>query len=96
MTLLGLHRTGAQHNLVRRGTVQHEIFEGEKAVPYGEEETLSFQVNCRSDAGDKLERSVRYGLAITLEASEASGLSIYDEVRTRIQPPVPIVPPIRP
>lgn len=96
MTLLGLHRTGAQHHLARRGTVQHEIFEGEKAVPYGEEETLSFQVNCRSDAGDKLERSVRYGLAITLEASEASGLSIYDEVRTRIQPPVPIVPPIRP
>ena len=96
MARLGLHRTGAQHHLARRGTVQHEVFEGEKAVPYGEEETLSFQVNCRSDAGDELERSVRYGLAITLEAPEISGLSIYDEIRTRIQPPVPILPPIRP
>ena len=93
MDRLGLHRAGAQHHLARRGTVQHEIFEGERAVPYGEDETLSFQVNCRSDAGE-LERSVGYGLAITLEVSEISGLSIYDEVRVKLRPP--IVLPINP
>ncbi|HEX7183138.1 MAG TPA: S8 family peptidase [Thermoanaerobaculia bacterium] len=93
MTRLGLHRAGAEQYLARRGTVQHEVYEGERAVTYGEDEALTFQVNCRSDAGE-LERYVRYGLAITLEVPESTGLSIYEEIRTRIRPP--IAPPITP
>lgn len=90
---LGLQRVGAEQYLVRRGTVQHEIYEGERATTYGDDEALTFQVNCRSDAG-QLERLVRYGLAITLEVEERTGLPIYDEIRTRIRPP--IAPPITP
>jgi Subtilase family len=93
LSRLGLHRVGTEHNLARRGTVQHEIYEGEGATTYGEDETLTFQVNCRSDAG-QLERPIRYGLAITLEVEERTGLPIYDEIRTRIRPR--IAPPITP
>jgi hypothetical protein len=93
MSRLGLHRAGTEQHLARRGTVQHEIYEGERAVTYGEEEALRFQVNCRADAGE-LEQYVRYGLAITLEVPDDTGLSIYDEIRTRIRPP--IVTPVRP
>ncbi len=93
LSRLGLHRVGTEHNLARRGTVQHEIYQGENVTTYGEDEILTFQVNCRSDAG-QLERPVHYGLAITLEVEERTGLPIYDEIRTRIRPR--IAPPITP
>jgi hypothetical protein len=84
---LGLGSVGADWRLAQRGTVQHQIYEGERADPYSEDEALTFQVNCRSDAG-MLDGYVRYGLAITLEVAENSGLSIYDEIRTRIRAPI--------
>ena len=93
MRRLGLDRRCAKQTLVRRGTVHHEIYEGERASPYDEDEVLTFQVNCRADAGE-LEQYVHYGIAITLEVEEGSGLPIYDEVQTRLR--TRIAPPIQP
>lgn len=92
MHRLGLTRAGTEQYLVRRGTVQHEIYEGERANPYEEDEVLTFQVNCRADAGE-LEQYIHYGMAITLEVEESSGLPIYDEIQTRLR--TLIAPPIQ-
>jgi hypothetical protein len=84
---LGMERVGIDQNLAQRGTVQHQVYEGERAITYGEDESLTFQINCRADAGGS-ERPIRYGIAITLEVAEGTGLSIYDEIRTKILLPI--------
>ena len=78
-------RTCADHRAVRRGTVQHEVFEGRDAVAIQDGDDLIVKVSCRSDAGDIVE-PVRFGLAVTLEVAESLLLPIpiYEEVRERI------------
>ncbi len=88
---LGVSRQGADWMAVRRGTVQHEVFEGENAAVYSEGELLSIRVNCREDAGKlDAEEKIAYALAVTLEVAENTGLPIYEEIRARIQVPVQI------
>jgi hypothetical protein len=80
---------GAQHLLnrtlqtVQRGTMQHEIFEGDDAVAFIDGATIRLKVNCRADAG-RLDERVPYGLAVTLEAAQALRIPIYQEVAERI------------
>ena len=76
-------KASADHNAVRRGTVQHEIVEGDNVEHFAEGDNIKITVNCRADAGD-LPRPVRYGLAVTLEVAEDVGISIYQEVRDRL------------
>jgi len=91
---LGASRCGAYWQAVKRGTVQHEIFEGEYATVYSEDEALAIRVNCREDAG-KLATTERvpYAVAVTLEVGEGIDLPIYEEIRARIQVPVQIAAP---
>lgn len=84
-------RAEADHNDVRRGTVQHEIFEGDAAFPIIDGEKLKIQVNCREFAG-KIIDPVKYGLAVTLEIAEGVDIPIYDEIMTRIAPAIRIQP----
>lgn len=77
-------RTDADHRAVQRGTVQHEVLEGSRAVPFQDGDSIVIKVNCRADAG-KITEPIRYGLAATLEIDEAIGLPIYQEVRDRLQ-----------
>jgi len=86
---LSASRTGVEWQAVRRGTVQHEMFEGEQAVPISDGDTLTIQVNCRKDAG-KIEQPVPYGLVVSLEVAEGVDVAIYEEVRTRIAVPVQV------
>lgn len=82
-------RTAVDWQTVRRGTVQHEVFEGERAIPLSDGDTLSIKVNCRNDAA-KIEDPVPYGLAVSLEVAEGVDVAIYEEVRTRIVIPIEI------
>ncbi len=86
---LGLDRNQADDKAARRGTVQHEVFEGEKAVVLEDDQDLEIQVNCR-EVGGKLPRPIPYALAVTLEVAEA--LSIYQEVRDRLRQRVAVRP----
>lgn len=79
----------SDHDATRRGTVQHEIFEGESAVAISDGDTLQIKVNCRSDAR-AIEAPIAYGLAVSLEVAEGIGLPIYNEIRTRIAPAIEI------
>ena len=67
---LNTDRVCADWQTVQRGTMQHEIFEGDDAVAFIDGATIRFGVNCRADAGRSYER-IPYGLAVTLETAEA-------------------------
>lgn len=83
--LLALQRREADWQQVRGGTVQHEILEGDAAVPIVEGDSLVFTVNCKADAG-RLLPATRFGLCATLEVAEELQLPLYQQVREQIAP----------
>jgi len=83
MDSLQVKRKQADWRAVQRGTVQHEILEGERAAVFIDGASLEIQVSCRSDAG-VLEDPVPYALAATLEVAEDLGVDIYSEVAVQV------------
>ena len=67
----------------RRGTIQHEIFEGEKGVSIPDNDILEIKINCRQDAC-KIKSPINYGLLVSLEVAEGVDLPIYNEIRSKI------------
>jgi hypothetical protein len=74
-----------------RGSVQHEVLEGEDAVAFVDGNRFECKVNCAADAGD-LVGKVRFALCVSLEVAVGSGISVYQEISDRIKPPVAIQP----
>lgn len=83
------NRVCADHRAVQRGTVQHEVLEGNQAVDFQDGDAIVIRVNCRADAGD-IPEPIRYGLAVTLEVAEGVDIPIYQEVRDRLRVRVPV------
>jgi hypothetical protein len=81
---LGVTRTDADHNAVRKGTIQHEILEGSAAVAFTAGQILAIEVDCRIDAG-KVSAPVRYGLAVSLELATTIRADIHAEVKQALQ-----------
>ena len=82
---LGVARAQADWQAVQRGTVQHEILEGESSQEFVDGASLEIRVNCRADAG-ALEEEVPYALVTTIEVWGDLWVSnIYDEVRAAVQ-----------
>lgn len=89
-TELRLHRRNSINDKAAlRGTVQHEILEGDDAVAFVDGDRFVCKVNCAADAGGHSE-SVRFALCVSLEVSEETRISIYDEVRQRLELPVQV------
>ena len=82
-------RLYADHQAVQRGTVQHEVLEGNSAIPFQDGDAIGIKVNCRADAGT-IDEPIRYGLAVTLEVAESIDVPIYEEVRERLAVPIPV------
>ena len=74
-----------------RGTVQHEVLEGHKAVPFRKGDTVEIQINCRADAGLFEEKS-KYALIVTLEVESHTQIPIWREIQSAIRPVVQIRP----
>jgi hypothetical protein len=72
-----------------RGTVQHECLSGRAASPYAADKAVELLISCRADAGELL-GSVPYAVLATLEVPE--GVRVYQQVRQRLRPVVPIRP----
>ncbi|NEK87542.1 S8 family peptidase [Blastococcus saxobsidens] len=83
-TELGVKRVQAQHQTVRKGTVQHEVLEGAAAVAFAAGDALTVDVDCRVDAG-RLDAPVRYGLAVSLEVAATVQADIHAQVREQLQ-----------
>lgn len=82
-------RIYADARAVQRGTVQHEVLEGDQAVDFQDGDTIAIKVNCRAEAG-RIDEPIRYGLVVTLEVAEDVSIPIYQEVRDRLRVRVPI------
>lgn len=88
-----VRRSDAEHDTVRRGTVQHEVLEGDEAISIVDGDILPVQVNCRPDAATKITGAIPYALLVSLETAEPLGVSIYDQIRAKIEAvhaPVPV------
>ncbi|MGH9892521.1 MAG: S8 family serine peptidase, partial [bacterium] len=81
---LRVDRQQADWRAVQRGTLQHEILDGDEAAVFVDGDDLEIQVSCRADAGE-LEEQVPYALVTTLEVAENIGVPIYDEIRVRVR-----------
>ena len=80
---LNVRRQQADWQAVRRGTLQHEILEGNQADVFVDGKSLEIQVSCRAGAG-ALEDDIPYAIATTLEVADEIGIDIYDEVRAAV------------
>ncbi|MHB0990263.1 MAG: S8 family peptidase [Burkholderiales bacterium] len=80
---LSVSRINCDWQRVQRGTVQHEILEGENAIAFAEGDDLVFKVNCAEDGG-KILAPVPFALCVTLEVGEGVELPIYQEIQERV------------
>lgn len=80
---VGVTRGAAQPSdkSVPRGSLFHVHYEGEKAVTFVDDGHLRFLVFCREQGG-ALDQSIRFGLAVTVEAGE--NVPVYQEIRQRL------------
>ena len=82
--VLKLKRIDCQWTHTQRGTVQHEIFEGSRAVSFEHDEDLLIKINCREDAGNLIE-TIKYAFIATIEVKEETNIDLYTEIRNRIR-----------
>lgn len=81
---LALRPVEADHAAVLKGTVQHQVLEGEEAVAFVDGTNLVIDVDCRADAGS-FPSPVRFGLAASLEVASNVQVDIHGDVLTRLR-----------
>lgn len=79
----------ADINNVKKGTLQHEVFYGERAVPVAADDTITIKVTCDKDASNITEE-IDYALMVTLEVAPGVQLPIYQQVSERIAQQIPV------
>ena len=80
---------GLDEQSAQRGTIEHRMFEGEKAKAFLDGTNLSIQVNCRADGG-QLNDEISYAVVASLEVAQTSQIAVYQEISARIRPQVEI------
>ena len=88
---LQVKRINADWQAAKRGTIQHEILEGGKALAFVDGDVMKIKVNCRQDA-KPFDKAVSYGIVVTLEVASEIDISVYEEIRTRLRPAVRVAP----
>lgn len=90
-TPLSLKRTDGDHHQVKRGTLQHEVLEGNTLLEqFQKDEEIVLQIFCKKDATENLEEKIPYGLAVTLEASEGNQIPVYEKIKQRLSEQIAI------
>lgn len=82
-------RQNTEWQKTRKGTLQHEIFSGNKAVNWDSSASLEIKVNCKEDAERNTEK-VQYSLFITFEVAEELDLDVYSIISTQLKQIVPV------
>ena len=90
----GLIPDGSRQNsdwrAVRKGTLQHEIYIGEKPIVWNDEE-LKIKVSCKSDAATlKASEEIAYCIFVSFEVAQGLDIDLYSKVREQIQQRVTI------
>ena len=79
------HRINTDWQAVRRGTLQHETFEGSSAIPWGDDDDIVLKVSCRqSSTTGAIGGEVPYAFFTTVEVAEPVG-DIYAKVANRLK-----------
>lgn len=82
-------RVDADWQAVRRGTLQHEVFEDSNASAFIDGDSINIKVNCSKDA-NSFSDNVPYALLVSLEIAEGIDMEIYQEIKDRISIPITI------
>lgn len=84
--VMAARRVEAEARAVRRGTCQHEVLEGDRAMAFAEGSALPIHVECMDDARHLLKGQwIRYGLVASVEAHATTSITIHDEVRAALR-----------
>jgi hypothetical protein len=79
-------RIDAEHNTVRRGSLQHEVIEGTRAMVFGDGDSFPIHIECMDDAQRlRAGRTVRYALVVSVETAVETSTTIHEEVRERLR-----------
>lgn len=87
--LLG-SRVDADGKAVIRGSLQHEIFESDQIVVWGNDDIIQLKVNCANVADDKFAGVVPYALMVSFEIDAAVNIDVYERVSTKISPRITV------
>lgn len=82
--LLAVDRQHVDWQQTQKGTVQHEVLEGKKACVFQDGDSLRIKIAAQGDTGQKFDEAIPYGLAVTLEVAEQSGIPIYERVQEKL------------
>lgn len=79
-------RIEGEHFTVRRGSLQHELVQGTRAMVFGDSDAFPIHIDCMDDA-QRLGagKNVRYTVVVSVETTEAVSTTIHDEVRARLR-----------
>jgi hypothetical protein len=80
---IGVTRADADYHAAMRGTVHHEVWEGEQAAVFAEADEIALRVSCREHAKG-LVGLVPYALLVTLEVAPELNVQVYQQVRTKV------------
>lgn len=69
---------------VQKGTLQHEIFQGEAALVWDDEKVIQIKVNCKEDAG-KFKQEIPYCIFVTFEVAEGYDIDVYTKVVNKVK-----------
>ena len=79
----------ADENIAKKGTLQHEIYYGERAVPVAANDVITIKVTCDKDASNITE-DIDYALMVSLEVAPGIQMPIYQQVSEKIAQQIPV------
>jgi hypothetical protein len=75
-------RVEAEHNSVRRGSLQQEIVEGTRAMVFGDADTFPVHIECMDDTQRlRAGKTIRYALVVSIETSTR----IHEEISANLR-----------
>lgn len=81
---LAASRENTEWQAVQKGTLQHEVFVGEKALIWNDNNVIQIKVNCKEDAG-KFKYAVPYCIFVTFEVAEGHDIDVYSKVVNKVK-----------
>jgi len=81
--LVGGKRVDAEHSAVMRGSLQHEVIEGNKSLGFFGNATFPIHVECMKDGQNSSGQTsrIRYALVASIETAAETSTTVHDEVR---------------
>ena len=76
----------------KRGTLQHLIWEVDRATGVGAGSDLSLTVTCKEQAGGLNGQTVDFAVALSLWVAPELGVDVYTQVQQQLANRIPIVP----